>query len=96
MRAAPLALFYYDDRDALFDKTVECCKVTHSHPCAIAGALVSVFSIAYCLNHTLLDKQAYLNELANIIDPFDKKLSKRLLNLTDLLSWPEEDVIKEL
>jgi len=96
MRAAPLALFYYDDRNALFDKTVECCKVTHSHPGAIAGALVSVFSIAYCLTHAKLDRKAYLTELADVASEFDKELAQRLLTLTDLLSWPEEEVVKEL
>jgi len=67
MRAAPLALFYYDDREALFAKTVECCKVTHTHPSAIAGALVSVFSIAYCLTHTQLNRRAYLGELVDVL-----------------------------
>lgn len=96
MRTAPLALFYYDDRDTLYEKTIACCEVTHSHPGAIAGALVSAFSIAYCLTHTELDKQAYLNELADIAETFDPKLAKRLLSLPDKLDWPEEEVIKEL
>lgn len=96
MRAAPLALFYYDDHEALFAKTVECCKVTHTHPSAIAGALVSVFSIAHCLTHKQLDRQAYLGKLADVASEFDPELGQRLLSLEDLLAWSEEDALKEL
>ena len=96
MRAAPLALFFYDDRQALFDKTVVCCQVTHIHPSAIAGALVTVFSIAYCLTHTLFDRQAYLAELADVASKYDRELGQRLLSLEAMLNWSEEGVLNEL
>lgn len=96
MRAAPLALFYYDNREALLTKTVECCQVTHTHPSAIAGALVSVFSIAYCLTHTQFDQQTYLNELAEVASQYDTELGQRLLGLETMLDWSEEAVLKEL
>lgn len=96
MRAAPLALFYYADRQALLAKTVECCRVTHIHPSAIAGALVSVFSIAYCLTHTEFRRQDYLAELADVASEYDPALGQSLLNLEEMLSWPEEEVLKKL
>ncbi|MCI0713086.1 MAG: ADP-ribosylglycohydrolase family protein [Chloroflexi bacterium] len=96
MRAAPLALFYYDDRPALLEKTVECSRVTHTHPAAIAGALVSVFSIAYCLAHTEFDRQAYLRELTDIAGEYDSELRQKLLSLEEMLAWPEEEVLKKL
>jgi ADP-ribosyl-[dinitrogen reductase] hydrolase len=96
MRAAPLALFYYDDRQALLEKTVECSRVTHTHPAAIAGALVSVFSIAYCLTHEELDRQKYLDELAAVASEYDSELGQRLLNLEEILSLPEEEAVKTL
>lgn len=96
MRAAPLALFYYDDREALLAKTVECCHVTHTHPSAIAGALVSVFSIAYCLTHTEFNQQEYLNELADVACQYDEELSKKLLSLPDMLAWSDNDVLEKL
>src|SRR5262245_27913425 len=87
MRAAPLALYYYDDRQALLAKTVECCRATHTHPSAIAGALVSVFSIAYCLTHAQFSRQAYLAELADVASEYDKALGQSLLSLEEMVSW---------
>src|SRR5262249_26792727 len=96
MRAAPLALFYYDDYKALLAQTVECCRVTHTHPSAIAGALVSVCSIAYCLTHVQFSRQAYLAELADVASRYDTQLAQSLLSLEELLSQPDEEVLKRL
>ena len=96
MRAAPLALFYFDDRETLLAKTVECCHVTHTHPSAIAGALVSVFSVAYCLNHTEFNQQEYLAELADVGSQYDEELGQNLLDLEAMLSWSEEAVLEKL
>lgn len=96
MRTAPIALFYYDDEATLFDKTVEACLVTHTHPAAIAGALVSTFSIAYCLNHPMFDQTAYLTKISEVAGEFDAEMSQRLQSLPDMLTWPEEQVLQEL
>ena len=96
MRAAPLALCYYNDRQTLLAKTVECSQATHIHPSAIAGTLMSEFSIAYCLTHTQLNKQAYLAELTDVASEYDKELGQRLLSLEEMLDWSEEEVLQEL
>jgi ADP-ribosylglycohydrolase len=96
MRAAPLALFYYRDPDALFQKTVDSCRVTHTHPSAIAGALVSAFSIRYCLTHQELDQQAYLSTLADVAGEYDPDMKQRLVELPDLLHEPVEQVWEAL
>lgn len=96
MRAAPLGLFYYDDEDALFEKTVDCCRVTHVHNSAIAGALVSTFSVAYCLKQQTFEKGAYLAKIADVAAQFDTEMSQRLLALEAMLDWDEEKVLKKL
>jgi ADP-ribosylglycohydrolase len=96
MRAAPLALFYYADPQALFTATVECATVTHVHPRAIAGALVSVFSIAYCLTHTALDQDAYLGMVAAVAERLDPAFARRLRGLPHLLALPEDRALAEL
>jgi len=96
MRAAPLALFYYADPEALFAATVECATVTHVHPRAIAGALVSVFSIGYCLTHTTLDRDAYLGMVAAVAERFEPAIARRLCDLPRLLAVPEDRALAEL
>ncbi|NWJ47558.1 MAG: ADP-ribosylglycohydrolase family protein [Chloroflexi bacterium] len=96
MRSAPLALYYYNQESTLFDMTVECSRITHTHPAAIAGALVSTFSIAYCLTHSQLNRQEYLHKIAGVAEQFDKTMSKNLLALEEMLGQPEEEALKEL
>jgi ADP-ribosyl-[dinitrogen reductase] hydrolase len=96
MRAAPLALFYYDDLEALYNHTVECCQVTHVHNSAIAGALVSVFSVAYCLTHKVLNQVEYLTSLADVAKRHDPEISQRLLQLPTFLDKPDDVVMHEL
>lgn len=96
MRAAPLALFYYDDLESLYSHAIKCCQVTHVHNSAIAGALVSVFSVAYCLTHTVLNQVEYLTLLAEVAKRHDPEMSQRLLQLPTFLDRPEEVVLGEL
>jgi ADP-ribosylglycohydrolase len=96
MRAAPLALYYYTNEAELFDRTVECSRITHRHPSAIAGALVSTFSIAYGLTHASLDIHEYLAKIAGVAEQFDQAMSQRLLALEGMLEQPEEAVLTEL
>src|SRR5579859_5837504 len=96
MRTAPLALFYDDDCQALLDKTVACYRVTHTHPSAVAGALVSVCSIASCLNHVQFRRQAYLAELVDVARQCDTELAHSLQSLEEMLSWPDDAVLKRL
>lgn len=96
MRAAPLALYYYDNETELFERTVECSRITHRHPSAIAGALVNVFSIVYGLTHDRLAIHEYLTKIAGVAGQFDQEMSQRLLALETMLGQPEEEVLTEL
>lgn len=96
MRAAPLGLFYYHDEEELFEHTLECCKITHTNNSAVAGALVSAFSVAYCLTHETLDPHEYLAKIAGVAARVDAEMAERLLALQAMLDWDEEAALQEL
>jgi ADP-ribosylglycohydrolase len=52
MRVSPIALFYCKDPKALENAAIKSSIITHSHPAASAGALVTAKAIAY-----LIDKE---------------------------------------
>jgi ADP-ribosyl-[dinitrogen reductase] hydrolase len=91
MRAAPLGIFFRDNLDQLISKTVECCRITHTNNSAMAGALANAVSVAYALTHETFDQSAYLKQLCEIIDEFDKDLANRLQQIPAMLN-EEEDV----
>lgn len=96
MRIAPLGLLYFLDDNALRTSTIECCKVTHTNASAIAGALVTSFSVAYAMKNDEFDLETYLEVISTEAGRFDPALEQRLRALPELLSVCEESALKEL
>lgn len=96
MRIAPLALAYHTDPDALFEQTVDCCRVTHTHPSAIAGTLLAAFAVAYALNHTTFVQDAFLDYIATPASQFDANLAQQVRGLPELFTLPEDTVFTQL
>lgn len=96
MRIAPIGLRYFVNEDELRSRTIECCQVTHTNASAIAGALVTSFSVAYAMTDETFDLPRYLSIISTEAGRFDMDLEKRLRSLPDLLEIPEETALKEL
>lgn len=96
MRIAPLGLFYAHDLARLREATIECCRVTHTNHSAIAGALVTSFSVAYALNTDVIDVDNYLEFVAREAAMFDESMAERLRFLPTLLDVKEDDAVAEL
>jgi ADP-ribosylglycohydrolase len=96
MRIAPLALTYHTDLDALLEHTVACCQVTHTHPSAIAGAILAAFAVAYALNHEQFAPDAFLDYIASPASRFDADPTQQVRALPSLLEMPEEEVLSQL
>ncbi len=96
MRIAPLALVYHNDLDALLEQTVACCRVTHTHPAAIAGTILAAFSVAYALNHPRFSQDEFLAYITTPAERFDPELAQQVRGLPALLDTPEEQVFTHL
>jgi hypothetical protein len=55
-----------------------------------------VFSIAYCLTHTALGRDVYLDTAAAVAERLDPAMARRLRDLSRLLSAPEDLALAEL
>jgi ADP-ribosylglycohydrolase len=75
MRVAPIALFYCKDPKALEHAAIQSSVITHSHPAASAGALVTARAIAY-----LIDKEP---ETLFSIDDFFEYIIAPLIHSQD-------------
>lgn len=80
MRVSPIGLFYCKDPKALEHAAIQSSIVTHSHPAASAGALVTAKAIAY-----LIDKKP---NAKFSIDNFFDYIKAPLINSNDIV-WQE-------
>jgi ADP-ribosylglycohydrolase len=96
MRIAPLGLFYSDDPAKLRQATIECCRVTHTNKSAIAGALVTAFSVAYAVTTDAINIPEYLDLIAREAFAVDAAMSSRLQLLPELLNLSEDEAVAEL
>jgi ADP-ribosyl-[dinitrogen reductase] hydrolase len=96
MRIAPLGLLYAADHAKLREATISCCQVTHTNKSAIAGALVTAFSVAYALTAQAFDLEQYLQLIAQEAASFDEVLASRIRSLPELLTVSEDDAVAEL
>ncbi|HSH02430.1 MAG TPA: ADP-ribosylglycohydrolase family protein [Anaerolineae bacterium] len=96
MRAAPLGLWYYDDLEALFRETVACCRVTHTHPSAIAGALVATFSVAYLLRAEKINWADYIAFVGEPVGRVDAEMVMALQALPAYFEADEQEAVGHL
>ncbi|TFG18042.1 MAG: hypothetical protein EU531_01555 [Promethearchaeota archaeon] len=80
MRVAPIGLFYSNDPKALEHAAIQSSIITHSHPAASAGALVTAKAIAY-----LIDKEP---NAEFSVDEFFEYITAPLTNSQDRI-WQE-------
>jgi ADP-ribosylglycohydrolase len=80
MRIAPIGLFYHKDIPSLIDVAIKSSKITHSHPAASAGAVITARAIAY-----LIDKEP---ERQLLIEDFFKIIISSI-------TGPQNDIWKE-
>lgn len=96
MRIGPIGLFYADDGERLREQTIDCCLVTHTNRSAIAGALVTAFSVAYALTNTVLNVESYLELVSREAAALDENMAARLRALPGLLDVSEDEAVAEL
>lgn len=98
MRAAALGLYYFDDEEKLFSKTVESSKVTHTHKGAIGAALAVVFAIAFLLrqDNSELEIDRFLAKIAEATERVDPELAEEIMSLHSILPWDEDRALAEL
>ncbi len=98
MRAAPLGLYYFDNDEKLFEKTVQSSKVTHTHSGAIAAAVAAVFAVSYLVNHDhdQLDIERFLSSIAGFASRADEELAGAIMLLPAMLKWDDDRAIEEL
>jgi len=71
MRVSPIGLFYSKDPKTLEHAAIKSSRVTHSHPAASAGALVTAKAIAYLIDKKPNTKFSIDNFFEYIISPLN-------------------------
>jgi ADP-ribosyl-[dinitrogen reductase] hydrolase len=96
MRIAPLGLLHSEEHSKLREATIECCRVTHTNESAIAGALVTSFSVSYAVTAEEINIAEYLDLICREAATFDYAMASRLQSLPELLDVAEDDAVAEL
>jgi ADP-ribosylglycohydrolase len=88
MRVSPIGLFYCEDIDKLISSAIKSSQITHMHPAASAGAVVTAKAVAY-----LLDKDP---EEGFSIDEFFKTIISSISN-SKFTIWNEfKDILTKI
>ncbi len=85
MRIAPIGFFHFRNPDRLHEAAADSCRITHTHPEALAGAIVQASAVAMALGwglrRTPVDSFRFFTELAERAADVHRPFALRLLNL---------------
>lgn len=106
MRIAPVALFYYDQPQALRKAITDASRITHTHPLGIEGAILQGFGVATALSMGLqgeLNARAFLEEVKAATNTKNPELGRKIFLVEDLMenlatgnALSREEVVRDL
>jgi len=92
MRASPIGLRYFHDRDALFHAAVDQALLTHTDPRAVAGSVAVACAVAAgILDEGDLDKPGLLKSVADAVEKVDRATASKIAGLSDYLDASAEE-----
>ncbi|MEW6110222.1 MAG: ADP-ribosylglycohydrolase family protein [Nitrospirota bacterium] len=96
MRAAPLGLFYHDDRESLREAVEVASSITHSHPLGKEGAVILAYAVSIIIeSNGEFKKNRFLDRIIEFT--VSNEYAEKLDSVKDLLTRDSfEDVIKML
>ena len=100
MRVGPLGVWYFRDRETLVRASLESASITHSHPQALAGAVIQALAVAQALSRGLenkpLDPLEFVPPLIRAAAPVDGESSRRLEPLQSIRPESREELRRGL
>ena len=96
MRVAPIGFFFYDDLDQVAQAAAAQAVITHTHPEALAGAVVQAGAVALALQAGLkrrpVDQAEFLKQLTKLSSRYDPSFAERLPGLAGLAPGPAGNI----
>ncbi|MBC7236749.1 MAG: ADP-ribosylglycohydrolase family protein [Chloroflexi bacterium] len=97
MRAGPIGLFFYDDRQKLVQAAVQQSIITHQDPRCQAGSVVIAGAVALAVQAQYVEAGAFLSTLAEWAELVEPGMAEHLRRLRDeWLALPPEQAAKPI
>lgn len=96
MRAAPIGLFFFDDYERLIQSAHDQGRITHSDPRCSAGAIAIAGAVALVLQSTSWNRQQFLAQLSEWVNPFDPILADAIIHLNEWATVEPSEAIQHI
>ena len=93
MRAGPVGLMFHDDPAALCRAADDQGKMTHADPRCTAGAIAIAGSVAYSIAEKNFSIPEFVEQIAELVRPFDAILAQGIVDLKSWLALPPEKAV---
>ena len=94
MRSAPLGLLYHRDFERLVDRAVKASRITHGHPCALAGGVATAAAVSLALDHT--PPTELVLRVAGLVEPVSAAAAAHIRRVLDVAELPADEAMAKL